>query len=86
MRTKDGLSVGTRSDTYVEVLPDRRVSVRSAIVSSLAKGSEFAKLEVTTSLVTERADTRDAVAKTTVVATACGAQLWRKTFSAKITI
>ena len=86
VRTKDGLSVGTRADTYVEVLSDRRVSVGSAIVSTLAKGSEFAKLEVKTSLLTDRTEQCDAVAATTVEATACGARLWSRTFTTKITI
>ena len=86
VRTKDGLSVGTRADTYVEVLSDRRVSVGSAIVSTLAKGSEFAKLEVKTSLLTDRTEQCDAVAATTVEATACGARLWSRMFTTKITI
>ena len=86
VRTEAGLSVATRSNMCAEVTSGRRISMTTAVTSTLTKGAEFAKLEVKTSLVTDRADPRDGVITSTVVATACGAQLWSKAFTTRLTI
>ena len=79
-------AVSTRSDMYVEVLSGRRLRVTSTTHATLTRSSEYARLEVKTSLESGREDTRDVVVGSTIEAKACGGLLWRKSLSQKLTI
>ena len=86
VHTEDGLTVSTRSDTYVEMHGGRRLALSSSIATTLSRGTEFARLEIKTSLHSGTDGATEAIASTTVEATASGAPLWNKTFSAPVNL
>uniref|UniRef100_A0A7S2HXV1 Carrier domain-containing protein n=1 Tax=Haptolina brevifila TaxID=156173 RepID=A0A7S2HXV1_9EUKA len=86
VRRDDGLAVSNRTDMYVEMRHGRRLAVSTDVSTTMAKGVEHARLQIKTSLVASHDNASEAVVNCIVEATACGAVVWRKTFSTPVAI
>jgi hypothetical protein len=85
LRTAEGLCVSTRGDYYLESV-GRCLSATASIRTTLAKGDQFARLDVRTCLTTSSRGAREATVTSEVLAVANGAPIWSRAFSSTVAL